>query len=78
MVAAKFLTVFSCRKAMMYRIVLFAFLHINLAIHGSKMVLVQPVPETCTPENEGDIASDDPLVNHMFEAYKVRSSYGYE
>ena len=35
------------------------------------MVLAQPAPESCTPDNEDDIAGDDPLINHMFEAYKV-------
>ena len=63
---------------MKYWIVLFALLHITVAVQGSKMVLAQPVPEACTPENDGDIAGDDPLVNHMFEAYKVRLSYEYE
>ena len=58
---------------MKYWIALFALLHITVAVQGNKMVLAQPVPEACIPESDGDIASEDPLVNHMFEAYKVRS-----
>ncbi len=56
---------------MKYWIVLFVLLHITVAVRGSKMVLAQPAPESCTPDNEDDIAGDDPLTNHMFEAYKV-------
>jgi hypothetical protein len=61
---------------MKYWIVLCALLHITVAVAGSKMQLAEPAPEACKPENEDDIASDDPMVNHMFEAYKVRWSCG--
>lgn len=62
---------------MKYWIVVLVVLYASVAVDGSKMTLAEPAPEPCKPTNEEDIASSDPLVNHMFEAYKVRLSILY-